>query len=284
LPQFAPVQDTASSAAHLSNSALAHQRAQHGPSSPLPLSPEFLPPAPRAYKTRTKNAQEAHEAIRPTNPGLLPASLPPGVAPDCQRLYELIWRRALACQMADAETLQARLGTGGGRWGALVHLRSCVWRPAVPRPLGLMWRRGLTPPASLPSLPPTRHPQVTVDASTPQGDLTLRATGSAVTFQGYLAAYGPPPAGGAAGATDGAESDAEGSGEDGGGEEGDGGALSDALRKLKQGDALGASKVSGGGAAPARIGRHLHTSAPLLSLGRKCQAAAQPLFLTYPLL
>jgi hypothetical protein len=67
-----------------------------------------VPPEPRAYKTKTKNAQEAHEAVRPTNPAVPPARLPPGVGADMRRLYDLIWRRALACQMENAETLQVQ--------------------------------------------------------------------------------------------------------------------------------------------------------------------------------
>lgn len=47
--------------------------------------------------------------MRPTNPRLAPEQLPPGVSYDMRRLYDLVWRRALACQMASAETLQVRL-------------------------------------------------------------------------------------------------------------------------------------------------------------------------------
>ena len=62
---------------------------------------DYLPPSPRRYRTRAKNAQEAHEAIRPTDPARRPDRLPP-LGADENRLYELIWRRAAACQMADA--------------------------------------------------------------------------------------------------------------------------------------------------------------------------------------
>ncbi len=53
---------------------------------------------PRRYKTTSKSAQEAHEAIRPTNAGMKTA----GVTSDQQKLYELIWTRTIASQMADA--------------------------------------------------------------------------------------------------------------------------------------------------------------------------------------
>lgn len=65
--------------------------------------PEYLPPAPRSYATRVKNAQEAHEAIRPAgHPFDSPESLRGQLSPDELRLYELIWKRTVASQMADA--------------------------------------------------------------------------------------------------------------------------------------------------------------------------------------
>ncbi len=54
---------------------------------------------PRQYKTKSNSAQEAHEAIRPTDFSLLD----PGMDRNAHRLYELIWKRAIASQMADAE-------------------------------------------------------------------------------------------------------------------------------------------------------------------------------------
>jgi len=70
------------------------------------FGPDSIPEAPRFYKSRVKNAQEAHEAIRPTRPGLRPSALPAGIGGDARRLYDLIWRRALACQMANARVQQ----------------------------------------------------------------------------------------------------------------------------------------------------------------------------------
>ncbi|MGD1976146.1 MAG: DNA topoisomerase I [Gammaproteobacteria bacterium] len=63
---------------------------------------EFLPEKPRFYKTRSKNAQEAHEAVRPTSASRHPDSVERFLDRDQHRLYELIWKRALACQMASA--------------------------------------------------------------------------------------------------------------------------------------------------------------------------------------
>ena len=59
----------------------------------------------RVYKGRVKNAQEAHEAIRPTHAEREHA----GFAPDQKRLYDLIWRRAVASQMPDAEMLRTKI-------------------------------------------------------------------------------------------------------------------------------------------------------------------------------
>jgi DNA topoisomerase-1 len=63
---------------------------------------DFLPSAPRQYKTKTKNAQEAHEAIRPTDVTLTPIKLKASLEEDQYRLYELIWRRFVASQMESA--------------------------------------------------------------------------------------------------------------------------------------------------------------------------------------
>jgi DNA topoisomerase-1 len=61
---------------------------------------EFMPSAPRMYKTKSKNAQEAHEAIRPTDVTQTPQKL--GLDADAAKLYELIWKRMVASQMESA--------------------------------------------------------------------------------------------------------------------------------------------------------------------------------------
>ena len=58
-------------------------------------------------RTRSKNAQEAHEAIRPTQASNTPDKGPPTLEARLARLYDLIWRRTLACQMASARIHQA---------------------------------------------------------------------------------------------------------------------------------------------------------------------------------
>ena len=62
--------------------------------------PAYVPAEPRFYKVKAKNAQEAHEAIRPTNIARLPESV--RLDSDLQRLYELIWKRMVASQMEAA--------------------------------------------------------------------------------------------------------------------------------------------------------------------------------------
>jgi DNA topoisomerase-1 len=63
----------------------------------------YVPSAPRAYKTKAKNAQEAHEAIRPTELSRLPASVSRALDNEQFKLYELIWKRTIASQMESAE-------------------------------------------------------------------------------------------------------------------------------------------------------------------------------------
>jgi len=96
----------------------------------------YLPDAPRTYKTKAKNAQEAHEAIRPTDLGRLPAMVSRILDDDQRRLYDLIWKRTIASQMASA---------------------------GVER--------------------------TTIDLLSGKGDVGLRATGTVITFDGFLKLY-----------------------------------------------------------------------------------------------
>ena len=96
----------------------------------------YVPDTPRVYRSPAKNAQEAHEAIRPTDVARKPADVASYLDHDQRRLYELIWKRTLASQMASA----------------LLE-------------------------------------QVTVDIADSTGKLRLRATGSVVLFDGFLALY-----------------------------------------------------------------------------------------------
>lgn len=64
---------------------------------------KYLPNNPRLFKAKSKNAQEAHEAIRPTDINRTPEEVKSFLKPNQFKLYDLIWKRALACQMIEAE-------------------------------------------------------------------------------------------------------------------------------------------------------------------------------------
>ena len=73
-----------------------------------------LPSEARYYKSKSKNAQEAHEAVRPTSAARTPKSVARFLSPDQAKLYELIWKRTMACQMTPAvfDTVAADLKAG----------------------------------------------------------------------------------------------------------------------------------------------------------------------------
>ncbi|MDR3514577.1 MAG: type I DNA topoisomerase [Azospirillaceae bacterium] len=96
----------------------------------------YLPDSQRHYKTTTKNAQEAHEAIRPTDLFRRPEDVARYLESDELRLYDLVWKRTVASQMASAVL-----------------------------------------------------DQVAVDIASPGQEIILRATGSIVTFEGFLKVY-----------------------------------------------------------------------------------------------
>jgi len=75
-----------------------------------------VPGEPNTYKTKARNAQEAHEAIRPTSARLTPDSVKKYLTPDQFKLYDLIWKRTIACQMVHAlyDTVAAEITCGNG--------------------------------------------------------------------------------------------------------------------------------------------------------------------------
>ncbi|MBV9782933.1 MAG: type I DNA topoisomerase [Acidisphaera sp.] len=76
--------------------------------------PDYLPAAPREYATKAKNAQEAHEAIRPTDVSRTPESVARHLNPEQRRLYDLVWKRAVASQMQSAELDQVTVEVASG--------------------------------------------------------------------------------------------------------------------------------------------------------------------------
>jgi DNA topoisomerase-1 len=88
---------------------------------------------PRIFKTKSKNAQEAHEAIRPTTVSVLPGDIENKLESDQFRLYSLIWKRTVACQMApaifDTVTVEMRAGAEGPKRTVLRANGSTLVKP-----------------------------------------------------------------------------------------------------------------------------------------------------------
>ncbi len=81
---------------------------------------DYLPAAPREYSSKAKNAQEAHEAIRPTDVARTPDTMARYLNDEQRRVYELIWKRAVASQMQSAELDQVAVDVASGG----THLRA----------------------------------------------------------------------------------------------------------------------------------------------------------------
>ncbi|WP_416796224.1 type I DNA topoisomerase [Ciceribacter azotifigens] len=88
------------------------------------FGPRYLPEKARFYSTKAKNAQEAHEAIRPTDFNRIPAKVRSHLDSDQLRLYELIWKRGIASQMASAEIERTTAEILADRNGAKAGLRA----------------------------------------------------------------------------------------------------------------------------------------------------------------
>ncbi len=84
----------------------------------------FVPQAPRKYTAKTKNAQEAHEAIRPTDASRLPKDMAKHLEPEQAKLYELIWTRAIASQMESAELERTTVEIEGKAGARALDLRA----------------------------------------------------------------------------------------------------------------------------------------------------------------
>ena len=84
----------------------------------------YLPASPRQYQTKAKNAQEAHEAIRPTDVGRRPRETKSFLDPDQAKLYELIWLRTMASQMESAELERTTADITAKAGGRTIDLRA----------------------------------------------------------------------------------------------------------------------------------------------------------------
>jgi len=94
---------------------------------------KYVPGQPRAFKTKSKNAQEAHEAIRPTSIRNLPKDIKQHLSADQAKLYELIWKRTIACQMAQALINQVAVDLSAGEGNLFRATGSTVAEPGFMR-------------------------------------------------------------------------------------------------------------------------------------------------------
>ena len=84
-----------------------------------------MPAAPRDYQNKSKNAQEAHEAVRPTEPEPPAGARSPNIVDrDQARLYELIWNRAVASQMESAELERTTVDIAAKAGARTIELRA----------------------------------------------------------------------------------------------------------------------------------------------------------------
>jgi len=84
----------------------------------------YVPEAPRQYQAKAKNAQEAHEAIRPTDLSRRPAAMARKLDTDQAKLYELIWKRTIASQMEAAELERTTVDIAAKAGGRTLELRA----------------------------------------------------------------------------------------------------------------------------------------------------------------
>jgi DNA topoisomerase-1 len=85
---------------------------------------QYVPGTPRTYQNKSKNSQEAHEAVRPTSPTRTPAEVAKYVDRDQARLYELIWNRAVASQMESAELERTTVDIAAKAGSRTIDLRA----------------------------------------------------------------------------------------------------------------------------------------------------------------
>src|SRR5476649_426072 len=85
---------------------------------------DYVPGAPRTYQNKSKNAQEAHKAVRPTDPHFTPDQVAKYVDRDQARLYELIWNRAVASQMESAELERTTVDIAAKSGARTIDLRA----------------------------------------------------------------------------------------------------------------------------------------------------------------
>ena len=110
--------------------------------------PEYLPTKPKTYPTKSRNAQEAHEAIRPTDPWLTPASLRGKLPPRHWKLYDLIWKQTIASQMTEEIKQEVNVVLVNTRQDEFVGTLSWTIHPGFKS----IWEENVQP-ADTPALP-----------------------------------------------------------------------------------------------------------------------------------
>lgn len=110
--------------------------------------PEYLPAKPKIYPTKSRNAQEAHEAIRPTDPWLTPASLRGKLPPRHWKLYDLIWKQTIASQMTEEVRQEVNVVLVNTRQDEFVGTLSWTIHPGFKS----IWEENVQP-ADTPALP-----------------------------------------------------------------------------------------------------------------------------------
>jgi DNA topoisomerase I len=104
---------------------------------------EYLPEKPKYYKGKSRNAQEAHEAIRPTDPLRTPQSIKSKIDPQMWKLYDLIWRQTIASQMTDEKRTRLTITTvnsnkdeftGSISWTTHLGFKAVTGEAAKPKP------------------------------------------------------------------------------------------------------------------------------------------------------
>ncbi len=130
---------------------------------------EYLPDKPPIYRTKSKGAQEAHEAIRPTSSNRIPENIRPKLTSEQFRLYDLVWKRFLASQMESAVFDSTSVDIGAGR-----GIESQPAPSETPTPVQSAARSSARSAAQ---------------SATRTDPYTFRATGSILKFPGFLAVY-----------------------------------------------------------------------------------------------
>ena len=110
--------------------------------------PKYLPNKPKIYLTKSRNAQEAHEAIRPTDPWLTPASLRGKLPPRHWKLYDLIWKQTIASQMIEEVRQEVTVTVTNTRQDEFVGTLSWTIHPGFK----VIWEESELP-VVLPKLP-----------------------------------------------------------------------------------------------------------------------------------